>query len=72
MGLSKSIDKDFRATDCRVRLVGWFRGPVGVNEDSDKAISHLTIIGLECWDINNRSVLFYPPPVVICLFLFTF
>ena len=31
MGISMSNDKDFGATDCCVRLIGWFREPVGKN-----------------------------------------
>ena len=31
MGLLMSNDKDFGATDCCVRSVGWFREPVGKN-----------------------------------------
>ena len=31
MGISMSNDKDFGTTDCCVRLIGWFREPVGKN-----------------------------------------
>ena len=31
MGLLESNDEDFGATDCCVRLVGWFRELVGKN-----------------------------------------